>query len=174
MTNHGIQRLLDDHRRVETLIAEVSDPAVDRGWTIRTLVETLSRHDAVEIEVLYPVLRVDVGGGEALTDEAEAQHQAIDLLLSKIDRRSLSDPAVGELFAELVAQVGAHVRHEEEVVFPAIRAALPSAAWIQLGKNIDAAWQDASTHPHPHLGRSRIARKAAKTIDRGRKHTINR
>lgn len=159
---------------MEALITEVSDPGADRGSALRRLVATLARHDAVEIEVLYPVLRAHVEGGDDLADDTEAQHQAIDLLLSKIERRSVTDPAVGDLFAELVAEVRAHVRHEEEVVFPAIRAALPPAEWVELGEDIEAARQDASTHPHPHLGHSRVARAAAKAIDRGREQTINR
>ncbi len=126
---------------MEALIAEVLDPGADRGSTLRRLVATLARHDAVEIEVLYPVLRAHVEGGDDLADDTE---------------------------------VRAHVRHEEEVVFPAIRAALPPAEWVELGEDIEAARQDASTHPHPHLGHSRVARAAAKAIDRGREQTINR
>ena len=159
---------------MEALIAEASDPDVDSRSTVRRLVETLSRHDAVEIDVLSPLIRAHVDGDDDLAERTEAQHQAIDLLLSKIEHRSITDPAVGELFAELVAEVRTHFDYEENVVFPALRLAVPPAEWARISEQIDAAHDGASTHPHPHLGRSRVARAAARVIDRGREQTIDR
>ena len=66
MTDTGVQPLLDDHRQVEALLAEASHPDVDSGSTIRRLVQTLSRHDAVEIDVLYPLIRAHVNADEEM------------------------------------------------------------------------------------------------------------
>ena len=94
------------------------------------------RHFAIEEELLLP----------AFARHAPADHEAIvRVLVEHVDLRRRAqdlaadaDPPAGAL-RELGDRLHAHIRHEEDVLFPLVERALPREELMALGAAIDEA-----------------------------------
>jgi Hemerythrin HHE cation binding domain len=104
------------------------------GWEL--FKKFLLVHHQSEDDALWPPLRASVAGHPdrmALVDALEAEHGAIDPLLTAIDAAA-ADPDYGyERFAdiidELAATLTAHLAHEEADGLPLIDASLTPQEW---------------------------------------------
>jgi hypothetical protein len=104
------------------------------GWELFR--KFLLVHHQSEDAALWPVLRARVAGWPdrvALADALEAEHAAIDPLLSAIDAAA-ADPAYGyqrfgDLIDELAAKLTAHLAHEESDGLALIDASLTPQEW---------------------------------------------
>src|SRR3954470_20318609 len=122
----AIEVVTTDHRVVEQLFVQlmatkVPDDEELRAALARRIVDELSVHTAIEEEVLYPVIRRHVDGGDDLIDRSVEEHRAVKEQVARFDGLAPSDadfiPAA-ESVQKLVAQ---HVQDEERVVLPALR-----------------------------------------------------
>jgi hemerythrin superfamily protein len=148
----AISVLKEDHRLVENLFSLLqAESALEKRKDIAIrLIACLSRHDAAEVQLLYPALR-RVGGisddqvGEALEDHREARDKLSDLD-SRLDEVMTQDFL--ERWADLEAEITAHVKEEEEVLFPALQSGLTKKELDELGKSLETAKSAAPSHPH--------------------------
>jgi hypothetical protein len=63
-------------------------------------------------------------------------------------------------------EVSAHVKDEEENLFPALLEACPQDYLFELGEKIREAKKTAPTHPHPSASDSKLATAGAGLVDR--------
>jgi hemerythrin superfamily protein len=112
----GFELLCSEHREVERQFSRYADSPDDT--IAREICEKLTSHAAIEEKVLYPELRRMVDGGDDLADDAAAEHGMAKMIISRIYDSPPDD--LRPLVKELERVVTAHVRFEEERLFPAM------------------------------------------------------
>ncbi|MFF4394409.1 hemerythrin domain-containing protein [Streptomyces sp. NPDC001480] len=148
----ALELLTHDHRRVEQLFRDYHSAASDRQrrGVVELLVRELSRHAALEEMYVYPLARKVFADGGREIDEHLGEHMAVKESLLALDRLAEGDERTDELVARLRREVEEHVREEEEVFMPRLRACVPRQELDDLGRLLARARQDVPTRPHPH------------------------
>jgi len=175
----AIELLQRDHDKISRLLAELAAGPVGtvpadgddpRGATVEQLVICTSRHEAIEEQYFWPVVRRRVRDGAQLADEAVSQELKVKYALDLLDGL---DPAEGEfelLLRQLVSVCHAHLGFEESRVWPAVRLALSEQELADLGAQLWQSRRLAPTRPHPHLPSDpevqRLAGRIAGATDR--------
>jgi hemerythrin-like domain-containing protein len=91
------------------------------------------RHFAIEEEILLPALARHAPADHAAIVRVLVEH--VDLRRRARDLEADADPAPATL-RELGDRLHAHIRHEEDVLFPLIEATLPREELIALGAEL--------------------------------------
>lgn len=113
---NGFEVLSSQHREVERQFQRYSESRDDS--IAREICYALTLHAAIEEKILYPELRRMVDDGDDLADDAAAEHGLAKTIISRIYDSPPED--LRPLVAELERTVAAHVRFEEETLFPAM------------------------------------------------------
>jgi hemerythrin superfamily protein len=163
----AIELLVSQHREVEQLWSQLQTAERDRAEVrhdlARRIVEDLSRHDAIETQLLYPAVR-KVPGGDQLADHSLDEHQRVREMLKDVDGEDPADPKVFARFSECVQAVLQHVEEEEHQIFPKLREVLGQEELSELGGKMEIAWAVAPTHPHPSTPNNPIGAAVAGTV----------
>jgi hypothetical protein len=157
----AITLLRADHREVLAMFdkLEQGPTAADRATPgvltarrrlVTELVMAESAHEAVEEQYFWPTVRRAVPGGDELAAHATAQESEAKHLLQRLDKSSVDDLAFEELIRRVVADGREHIRYEQDVVWPKLRAAITRAELEALGQKMAKAKLIAPTRPHPH------------------------
>lgn len=172
MGEDALEFLETEHREVEGYFGRLRNHPDDVD-ALRSVVSALVGHDAIERQMLYPLVAEKVAGlGSALAEHSLDAHEEVSALLVQIDRsidRGELDQ-VGEPLAQLMTAVSAHVAEEEQQVFPKLRQVTSPADLAELGAHMRRARPKAPTHPHSLMPRSpmgaKVAGAAAAAVDR--------
>ncbi len=112
-----------DHREVQRLFVEYGNAGEDRharGVIAQSLCMQLELHDAIERDVFYPALReIDADW----TSGAIEAHDQIAAAVERVRARADADSPLDDAVAALQTAVEAHVKDEEERIFPKVEAA---------------------------------------------------
>ena len=167
----GIDLLQADHRQIEVLLARLSkDGAAAPREVLDDLTPTLAVHSAIEIEYLYPLVQKHLQGGSNFARQGRLDHEEIDMTLYRLQHLSMSEREFGAELAKLAGDVAEHLRGEEELVFPPLRAALGPEELAKLARHLEEAKRHAPTHPHPSAPKSawgsRLAHRLVGVVDR--------
>jgi len=154
----AIELLVSQHREVDQLWSQLQ--AAQSKTIAKHLIDALSRHDAIETQLLYPAVR-STPGGEHLADHSLEEHQRVRELLKGVDGDDPADPEVFARFQECLDAVQHHVEEEESQIFPKLRDALGQEQLTALGAKLETAWAVAPTHPHPSTPNDPLAATAA-------------
>jgi hemerythrin superfamily protein len=130
--------LTAEHRRIDRLFAQAAGTKLNEGAKREALLariaQGLEKHALQEESDIYPAIRdVDHGAG---SKELAAEHFEMKTYLHELDRMAKDDPRwLGKLtaFRKLVKE---HVRQEEELVFPAVKAQLSKAENARLTRDM--------------------------------------
>ncbi len=158
-----VEVLTHDHRAVEELFTKLEAPDLTpqaRQDLVRQVTVELVRHSVAEEQVLYPTVRKQVPGGEAIADKELAEHAEVELALKDLEAMSPEKPEYQAKVADLIIHVREHVRQEEAELFPALEAAVSSEQLDEMGSKIEKAEKHAPTHPHPATPHRPPANKA--------------
>jgi hemerythrin superfamily protein len=149
----AITLLRDDHRTVEKLFKSFEkageNAAVTKKRLVKSMIEELSVHAAIEEQVFYPAVRAEVSGTNDEVLEALEEHHIVKWELSELDGLDPADERFGAKVTVLIENVRHHVREEEGQLFPAVRAALGRTRLAELGADLEAIRRVAPTKPHP-------------------------
>ncbi|MFG2120070.1 hemerythrin domain-containing protein [Streptomyces sp. NPDC048710] len=152
---HGgdaIAELMTDHREVEEMFARIQGMP-GGGQELRDLVDEVTielvRHSIAEEEYLYPAVREHIEGGDRIADKEIADHGRVEKLLKQLEKADTEGPETSTLLRRLMDEVSAHVRDEEENLFPMLRRSCSPEALNDLGDKIRRAKSLAPTRPHP-------------------------
>jgi hemerythrin superfamily protein len=168
----AIQLLTTDHREVEQLFQSIETAGGSAGQdeTVEQIVRELSVHAAIEEQILYPAMRRSLPNGDALVEDAIADHQEVKEALAEIERTP--GPERDPLVSQLMINVRYHVQEEENELFPQLRAAIGQDELVDMGSKLEAAKKMAPTHPHPHAPNTPpgnvVGGAAAAVIDKAR------
>jgi hypothetical protein len=112
------RRHVEDTHRPEARYGSTGQLALGRQ-----IVEALARHEAIELELLYPTVAGVVG--DAWAEHATADHAEVRVLLDDVDGENPEDDHVYAAFEGVMAKVLAHFDEEEQIIFPMLRAVVP-------------------------------------------------
>lgn len=150
MTQNVIDHLVEDHNRIKRLFSEFdSADGSRRPELFSTIVAELARHESAEEEVVYPVLRKEVGEGDALADARISEENEAKEALAELEEIGVGNADFDVKFTALRDDVLEHAEREEQDVFPALRAAVSADRLQEMGKWVERAEATAPTHPHP-------------------------
>lgn len=145
--------LASDHRTIEDLFVQLESVPTDVGRR-RDLVDVaiaeLMRHAVAEEQYLYPATRRCLDGDE-LAERELAEHREAERLMSDIMSTDVEHPEFGPLVTRLIREVRRHMREEESVLFPMLRADCEPEALLNLGTEVLSAKKLAPTRPHPSV-----------------------
>jgi hemerythrin superfamily protein len=165
MATDIIDHLLEDHRTVRSLFAQLDDLTPERrGDLFRVLVDALARHEAAEEVVVHPATRDQLEGGEAVARVVLEQESQAERLLSRMEGMEPADAGFYGAFRELRAQVLAHADHEERVEFPRLRETLDEEQLRSMAKGFRELKARGPTHPHPATPQTPEVRTAVAPI----------
>ncbi len=147
-----VDLLVDDHREVERLFAELESGAGGSGHR-RDLADAVTaelvRHSVAEEQYLYPAARQYLTDGDAVAEHEIAEHAEAEQIMKDLEPLSADDPRFGELCRRLIDAIRHHIGDEERDLFPRLRRACDEAELVELGRKIEMAKLMAPTRPHP-------------------------
>ncbi|MBO0748609.1 MAG: hemerythrin domain-containing protein, partial [Acidimicrobiaceae bacterium] len=159
--------LASDHRetleRLDSLRHAPHDRPEDHirlNELTQELVIAASKHEAVEEMYFWPAVR-DLGDkGVHLADAGLGEEVEGKRILDELDSRTPSAPDFDEVLGRFSDAVRAHIRFEEEQVWPVLAPALDQGARQALAAKVERARRLAPTHPYPSAPLNPTALKA--------------
>ena len=149
----AIALLKADHAEVEKLFKRFEGLGPRAHQTrldiAKKVIAALSRHAAIEEQVLYPAVRAQLPDETDTVLEALEEHHVAKWLLSELDRMTPDDERFTAKFTVLAESVRHHVQEEEGEMFPKLRKSLSKRQLDELGESLSTAKKTASTKPHP-------------------------
>jgi hypothetical protein len=136
--------LKEDHDRIKRMLEE-GDKTTERGEKTRTelfarLKETLTAHEAMEEEVLYPALKAHPKAKE-LTLEAYEEHHVVDMVMEELEMTPVSDEQWGAKFTVAKENIEHHIEEEEGEMFDKARDIFDRDTLESLGEQMQARKQ---------------------------------
>ena len=158
----GLALIVAEHRHIRELLERLeleADASPDHLFD--DLVESLSVHSALEIELLYPLVARHVDGGADLAKQGRLDHEEIDMTLYRLREVSLSRQELREEVAKLVVDVRHHLGEEETLLLPELERQAPPEALEELGRKLVKERGHVPTHPHPSAPKSKVGSRLA-------------
>lgn len=161
--------MAEDRRQLFTILEllEKNEDLVVRADLASELVGVCSRYEDVKERVVYPALSRFLGDEDEI-EHGEEDRRAIRDALVAIRKQTLhvkpayvhfDDPGFEHTLGHLVELIHAHVKHEDELLFPALTA-LNAEERSSLRSEVAHGVAHASTYPNPPrhlLGRAIVA-----------------
>jgi hemerythrin-like domain-containing protein len=152
-------RLVHDlHRRASSLLAEAAArpgaPAAALREVRDFLVTTLRCHHESEDERLWPLVQSLVPGTADALAALTGEHELLEEALTALENAEVTDGAPRGALADAAAEVRdlvhRHLRHEEPVLFPALRDHVSAQQWTEFADYVRS--NDTTVGPHLALG----------------------
>jgi hypothetical protein len=143
-----------EHARMEDLLQRYEHGGTGERrrvyGAIRGLVTT---HAFAEETVLFPWARRILGDGDDMTAAIEGEHQRANELMAGMQDLDPGDETFADQAAELFALLRTDARQEEDVLLPALAAAISEIHLSVIGITWSAARRAAPNRPHPAIPR---------------------
>src|ERR1700761_296380 len=147
-----VEQILDTLERGLTRAGGASAPQLrERKKLVQTLIIAESKHEAVEEEYFWPVVRDLSGDGPRLADHGTGQEQEAKVVLDRLDKLDPADDQFDLLVAALIRGARAHIAFEQDRVWPRLRETLNASGAEKLGLQLLRAKDSAPTRPHPEV-----------------------
>jgi hemerythrin superfamily protein len=164
-TRDVLDVLMDDHRRMQSLVAEIrttTDDGAARDLADMAIA-AIVRHSVAEEMYVYPVMRQYLPDGDAAVQHDVEEHQQLEELLKTLEHLDESDPQFRQVAGEVEATLADHVQDEELEQFPSLRRLVPAETLQQLAAKVELAEKIAPTRPHPSAPHSELFHKTIGT-----------
>ncbi|HVL83484.1 MAG TPA: hemerythrin domain-containing protein, partial [Pseudonocardia sp.] len=126
-----------DHERLDRLMdrarASEDTGGLEHAVVLRAIARLVFTHAFAEEAVLFPAARRALPEGDPLTLRIETDHQAVNELMSQLDRSSRRDPGHAALLRRTFAVLGDDVRSEEDELLPRLQQVLSPRRLRALG-----------------------------------------
>ncbi len=162
-----------DHEAVTQMLADLEGAsAAAAAWpdpdglsaVVRRLLIESAKHEAVEEQLLWPVVRDRVRDGGRLADDALSQETQVRDLLDRLETLLPTDPEFRKLIARLIPAAREHISYEESRVWPGLRQALSAAEADDLGQCVAAAKEIAPPRSQPRGSGSPVTNAAGPVV----------
>lgn len=142
--------LLGQHAQIRDLFAEVvAAPGEERHAAFQRLVRLLAVHETAEEELVHPLARRSLPGGDGIVDDRLAEEKAAKEMLGTLEEMGSEASGFLPLLDELRLAVLTHARAEERYEFFRLKDEFGTATRRALAAAVKAAEATAPTHPHP-------------------------
>jgi nicotinamidase-related amidase/hemerythrin-like domain-containing protein len=152
-------RLVHDvHRRASSLLAEGAARSGAPAGALREvrdfLVTTLRCHHTSEDERLWPLVHSLVPGTADALGALTEEHELLEEALTVLEKAEITDGArhgeLADAAADVRDLVHRHLRHEEPVLFPALRDHVTAERWAEFADYVRST--DTTVGPHLMVG----------------------
>jgi len=133
MPESVVDLIMNDHRQVEELFAQLSNDASTRPNLVPVLTTLLVAHSRAEEAEVYPAARDEAGRAEEV-EHSQEEHLLADKLLKRLAATAPDSPDFDSVLAELVEAVTHHIEEEESKVLPGLRDTLDEQRQVELGE----------------------------------------
>jgi hemerythrin superfamily protein len=149
-TEDVIDLLIGQHAQIRDLFTLVIESAgAQRREAFDRLVRLLAVHETAEEQIVHPMARRSLPGGEGIVTDRLREERVAKALLAELDGMDTGDPRFPALLNQLRIDVLTHARAEERYEFLRLREELSDAERKGLAVAIRAMQAIAPTHPHP-------------------------
>ncbi|MHA6795578.1 hemerythrin domain-containing protein [Pseudonocardia bannensis] len=163
-----VELLLHRHGEIRNLFDEVRTTEGDaRREAFGRLVRLLAVHETAEEELVHPLARTTVPGGEGVVADRLAEERRAKEALAQLEELGPGEPRFLPLLDTLRRAVLEHARAEERYEFVKLAQETDPATRQSLAAAIRAAETVAPTRPHPGV-ESASAGSMAAVVDRVR------
>ena len=133
----AIQLLMDDHRKVKTLLEQI-ESTTERGVKTRTelfaqIKQELRVHEIIEEEIFYPALKEHPKATEIVLEGYE-EHHVVDLLMGELSELPVDDETWGAKAKVMKENIEHHVEEEEGEMFEKARQVFDAEELTRLGE----------------------------------------
>ena len=150
MEQDVVDLLLGQHTQIRDLFLEVeSATGKARTDAFQRLVHLLAVHETAEEQVVHPVARLRVEGGDGIVDDRLAEEHAAKESLAELERIGTDAAEFPRLLDQLRVDVLDHAVKEETYEFRYLRREVPADELRAMAGVVKAAEAVAPTHPHP-------------------------
>jgi iron-sulfur cluster repair protein YtfE (RIC family) len=133
------RKLEQDHRQIQTMLHQMSaateESPAQRMKLLLMFKRALGKHAMAEEDVVYPILH-DVAGAAHQAKELYDEHAQMKIHLYGLEMALDSPSTWGERVRQLREVIGSHIRDEEDVEFPRLRALLQDRQYASLAGKI--------------------------------------
>jgi hemerythrin superfamily protein len=149
MTEDVVELLLGQHTQIRDLFAEVGAATGEaRREAFESLVRLLAVHETAEEQVVHPLARRVIEGGEQIVDDRLHEENEAKQLLSELESMGPDHEDFPELLSQLRDAVLLHAHREEHYEFRYLREHYDRGQLESLATAVRAAERFAPTHPH--------------------------
>ncbi|MCW2943855.1 MAG: Hemerythrin cation binding domain protein [Actinoallomurus sp.] len=149
-----IHLLIQQHGQIRDLfLTVVASAGPRRREAFEELMRLLAVHETAEQEIVHPLARRSLPGGEGIVEDRLAEEHEAETMLAELDGMDPDDARFLPLLEELRKNVLTHARAEERYEFVRLRAEFSDAQRKGLAAAVRAAQAVAPTHPHPGVER---------------------
>ncbi|MFB4320412.1 hemerythrin domain-containing protein [Actinomadura sp. 21ATH] len=149
-TGDVIGLLREQHSRIRDLFDLVlSTSGQARKDAFQDLVRLLAVHETAEEEIVHPVARRRLPGGEGIVADRLAEEREAKEMLAELDGMDTADPSFAEKLDRLRIDVLTHARAEERYEFERLGDEFDESQRRAMAAAVKAAESTAPTHPHP-------------------------
>jgi hypothetical protein len=153
-TDDVIDFLIRQHAQIRDLfILALGSAGAERRQAFEELVRLLAVHETAEQEIVHPLARRKLPGGEGIVEDRLAEEHRGETVLAELDGMDPDDPRFRPLLDQLRADVLTHARAEERYEFARLRTEFGDLQRKGLAAAVRAAQAVAPTHPHPGVER---------------------
>ncbi len=132
MSQDAVTLILNDHREMETLLAQLQSGEGNRPELLAKVDAMLKAHAEAEEHQVYPAL-ADIGAEDDVRDGLEEHHEADDLL-EQVRSLGPDDEEFESTLQEFVAAIAAHMEVEESELLPMLKEHLSEERLQELGR----------------------------------------
>lgn len=150
--NRLAQEACGDHRQVEEIFERLESGAVapaERQSLVEQAVTMLVMHAVAAEQVVYPVARRALAGGDAVVDRLVALNAEAEKTMKELEKREPGDPEFDALLAKVIVTARLQAQVEERTLLPPLTIAVGLKETGAAGEAFAAAKKVAPTRPHP-------------------------
>jgi hemerythrin superfamily protein len=145
-----IDLLVGQHAQIRDLfIAVALSTGLERRTAFDRLVRLLSVHETAEEEIVHPLARRTLFGGEGIVEDRLVEERTAKAILAELENMDIDDPRFLGVLNQLRGDVLTHARAEERYEFVRLRDEFSENERRGLAAALRAAEAVAPTHPHP-------------------------
>jgi Hemerythrin HHE cation binding domain len=145
-----VDLLIHQHALIRDLFVEVAAATGQRRRELfEQLVRLLAVHETAEEEVVHPLARQLLDGGQGVVADRLDEERDAKEVLTRLDGMDPDAPEFLPLLDQLRHAVLAHARAEERFEFYWLRAKCSPGQLKSMAAAVKAAEAMAPTHPHP-------------------------
>jgi hemerythrin superfamily protein len=132
VTQDVVDLILNDHRQVKQLFAQLESEPEARPNLVPVLVTLLTAHSRAEEAEVYPAARSEAGETDEV-EHSQEEHLLADQLLKKLAATDPTSADFDRALEKVVEAVTHHIGEEEEKVLPGLRQRLDATRLEELG-----------------------------------------
>jgi hypothetical protein len=136
IAHREVEQMLD---RMDAMMGAPAELRAHGGALAGTLISAVSQHEAAEEAYFWPSVRERTADGDSLAAGGIEQETEGKKVLGELDGMAPEDPQFIPLMTKFAHAARAHIAYEEQQVWPAFGAVLPSDEAIRLGAKIASA-----------------------------------